>query len=216
MFLGALLDAGLSRKQLEADLAGLGIEHKLKVTRVRRGALAARHVEVRVPKPRPAKGKKHARGAHSHHAHGRHHSEIVGILERAKLVPSVRERALAIFQALGVAEAKVHGIPIEKVHFHEVGAVDAIVDVTAAAIALERLEIEHTHSDGARTQSAGRVPDLIPVLERESLRDTVERAEVLLHVTNQGAQLRVGAAGDQEDQERHQRQRGNFEAAARG
>jgi uncharacterized protein (TIGR00299 family) protein len=141
MFLGALLDAGLSRKAVEADLAGLGVEHKLKVSKVRRGALAARYVDVVVPKAKARKGKSGTPDpGHGHH--GRHYAEIVGILERAKLAPSVRDRALAIFHALGVAESKVHGIPIEKVHFHEVGAVDAIVDVTAAAIGLERLEIE--------------------------------------------------------------------------
>ncbi len=146
MFLGAMLDAGLSRRELEQDLAGLGLEHKLRVTRVKRGALAARYVNVLVP-----------RGAHSHsndhshpHSHALDHShplartylQIVRVLKRARLEASVRERALAIFEALGRAEARVHGIALEKVHFHEVGAVDAIVDVTGAAIGLARLGIE--------------------------------------------------------------------------
>lgn len=137
MFLGALLDAGLSRRELESDLAGLGTPHKLRVRKVHRGALAARHVDVIVPNAKHH----HASHQRGHHSHGRHYAEIVRLLERAKLDAAVRTRALAIFEALGRAEARVHGVALEKVHFHEVGAVDAIVDVTAAAIGLARLGI---------------------------------------------------------------------------
>jgi uncharacterized protein (TIGR00299 family) protein len=136
MFLAALLDAGLSRHELEEGLAGLGVRHELVVSRVRRGALSARHVDVVVPRAKKQHGK-HGR------EHGRHYSEIREILAAAKLDPGVRETALAIFEAVGRAEAKVHGIALEQVHFHEVGAVDAIVDVTGAAIAISRLGIEH-------------------------------------------------------------------------
>jgi uncharacterized protein (TIGR00299 family) protein len=169
MFVAALLDLGLSRKALDADLAGLGVEFKLKVSRVKRGALAARYMDVVVPGRRKRKPKAAARRAdghgaehghshpdlHSHphphahgphdahaHAHGRSHGEIVALLEGASLDASIRTRALAIFEALGRAEAKVHGVPLADVHFHEVGAVDAIVDVTAAAAGIERLGIE--------------------------------------------------------------------------
>lgn len=128
MFLGALLDLGLPRRELEAGLAGLGVPHRLRVRRVRRGALAASYVRVEVP-----------RGGGD--GHGRRHGDIVRILERARLAPRVRERALAIFDALARAEARVHGIPVRDVHFHEVGAVDAIVDVTAAALGVERLGV---------------------------------------------------------------------------
>ncbi|MBW2495109.1 MAG: nickel pincer cofactor biosynthesis protein LarC [Deltaproteobacteria bacterium] len=134
MFLAALLDAGLSRRELVADLAGLNLEHSLRVTNVKRGALAARYLEVRVPQRRGGRKSTADDG-------GRAYPEIVGILERAKLDAAVRERALAIFEALGRAEAKVHGVPLERVHFHEVGAVDAIVDVAGAAIGLARLGI---------------------------------------------------------------------------
>ncbi len=148
MLLGALLDAGLSRRQLEADLAGLGLDHRLVVRRVRRGILSALHVEVRVPAParRAASDHPPQRGArapfHGHHRdHGRGYREIVRLIERARLAPEVRGRSLACFEALARAEARVHGTPLAKVHFHEVGAVDAIVDLTGAAIGLFRLGV---------------------------------------------------------------------------
>jgi len=164
MLLGALLELGLSRRALLADLAGLDVPFQLVTRRVRRGALVARWVDVRVPRPggrapssrpAPAAGRRHGHGhdhAHDHepprargparrHAGGRRYTEIRRLLERARLAPEVRPRALAAFAALAEAEARVHGIRVEQVHFHEVGAVDAIVDVTGAAIGLHRLGV---------------------------------------------------------------------------
>ena len=136
MFLGALLDAGLPRRALDADLAGLGVEHRLVVSKVRRGPIAARYVRVVVPGTRRRHG-------HSHEArqHGRSWREIRRLLRSAKLRAPVRERAERIFAALAEAEGRVHGIPADRVHFHEVGAVDAIVDIVGAAAALDRLGI---------------------------------------------------------------------------
>jgi hypothetical protein len=142
MFVGALLDLGLSQRALEADLAGLGVRHKLRVRRVRRGPLQARYLSVEVPGARGHDDHRHGPHAHAHEGgHGRSFREIARLLQRARLAPRVRERAQATFEALGRAEARVHGVPLERVHFHEVGAVDAIVDVTAAAIGLERLGV---------------------------------------------------------------------------
>ncbi|MFQ5418266.1 MAG: nickel pincer cofactor biosynthesis protein LarC [Myxococcota bacterium] len=128
MFLAAMLDLGLSRSELEQQLAGLDLPHSLKVRKVSRGALSARHVRVAVP-------------GGARRGHGRHYREIVDVIAKAQLDDAVRDRALAIFEALARAEATVHGSSISEVHFHEVGAIDAIVDVTAAAIASVRLEI---------------------------------------------------------------------------
>lgn len=164
MFLGALLDAGLRRAELERDLAGLRLPHRLRVSRVRRGALAARYVRVDVPVAGPRKRGARRAGRAGAHGHGRHYHDVVRVIERARLAPRVRERALAIFEALGRAEARVHGIALEKVHFHEVGAVDAIVDVTGAAIGLERLGIERVTSSpvalghGSVDTEHGRLP----------------------------------------------------------
>lgn len=146
MFMGALLDLGLSRKALLEGLDPLGLDFRLVVKKVQRSGFAARHVDVEVPVARAKKrsqARAHKHGPHTHsHSHGRPYKEIRRLLERAKLSPNVKARSLAIFEALGRAEAKVHGSKIEEVHFHEVGAIDAIVDVTAAAIGLDLLEID--------------------------------------------------------------------------
>jgi uncharacterized protein (TIGR00299 family) protein len=152
MFLGALLDLGLERRALEADLAGLGVPHALRVRRVRRGPIAACHLSVELPGAKPARraaarrGRAAVRPRHrghgaAEHAHGRHYDEIRRLLDRARLEPAVRDRAQAIFAALAEAEARVHGIAVARVHFHEVGAVDAIVGVAGAAIGLHRLGV---------------------------------------------------------------------------
>jgi uncharacterized protein (TIGR00299 family) protein len=163
MFLGALLDLGLPRKRLLSGLAPLGVEFKLVVKRVERSGFAARYVDVRLPAARGAKArsKRAARRdvgpararppvdraeAHAHdpeaHAHGRSYREIRALLESAALTAGVKATALEIFEALAQAEARVHGKGIDEVHFHEVGAVDALVDVTGAAIGLEVLGIQ--------------------------------------------------------------------------
>jgi len=162
MFLGALLDLGLARRELESDLAGLGVAHRLRVRRVHRGPIAARYVEVLVPQPRARRSPAHGDGRS--HAHGRSYPEVRRLLERARLDAAVRRRALAIFEALGRAEARVHGIALAKVHFHEVGAVDAIVDVTGAAIGLERLGVSRVTAgpvalgSGSVDSEHGRLP----------------------------------------------------------
>ena len=154
MFAAALLDLGLRRRDLVEDLSALAVEHTIRVSKVKRGALAGRYFSVRVPgSRRHARSHAHPRGhthAHDHGPHGaghdqshtRSYTEIARLLERSKLRAPVRDRALAIFTALGEAEAKVHGVGLEAVHFHEVGAVDAIVDVATAAIGLDRLGID--------------------------------------------------------------------------
>ena len=162
MFMGAMLDLGLPRARLLEGLAPLGLDFKLVVRKVQRSGLAARYVDVVVPQVKSAKAGKraaaapdhhHGTGRHAHspqhghqyahpHAHGRHYAEIHRLIERARLEPAVKKRTLAIFEALGRAEARVHGVALDDVHFHEVGAVDAIVDVTAAALALELLGID--------------------------------------------------------------------------
>jgi len=157
MFVGAMLDLGLPLRELEQDLAGLRLPHQLRVRKVTRGAIAARYVEVRVPAAR-------ARRRGTAPGHGRHYGEIVALLSKARIERDVRERALAIFEALGRAEARVHGTSLARVHFHEVGAVDAVVDVTAAASALRRLAVDRVTcspvalGEGSVETDHGRLP----------------------------------------------------------
>jgi pyridinium-3,5-bisthiocarboxylic acid mononucleotide nickel chelatase len=123
MFLAAALDLGLPRAELEAALATLGLPgFALVVTRAEAGGIAGTHVEVVVEGPQP---------------HHRRLGEILALVKASGLSPRAREAALALFERLGRAEAKVHGVALDEVHFHEVGAVDSIVDLCGAAVVLD-------------------------------------------------------------------------------
>lgn len=126
MLLGALLDAGLDADLLRNEIAKLKLEGvELTAEKCVRRGITGTDFQVKV--------------AHDH-AH-RRLSTIEKIIDGSELGSAVKERAKAIFRRLGEAEARVHGIPIEKVHFHEVGAIDAIVDIVGAAIGLEALGV---------------------------------------------------------------------------
>lgn len=82
---------------------------------------------------------------HYHHDH-RSYSDIVKMIERAGFSDEVKETALKIFKRIGEAEGLIHGIPLERVHFHEVGAIDSIIDIIGAAILIHQLEISTVKS----------------------------------------------------------------------
>jgi len=125
MFLAGVLDLGVERSALEAALRTLGLPGwRLEVSRRAVCGIAATHVEVVVEGAQPGH-----RGL----------AEILGLIEGSGLSPRVRATAAALFERLGRAEAKVHGVRLEEVHFHEVGAVDSILDVCGAVVALELL-----------------------------------------------------------------------------
>ncbi len=127
MTLGALVDAGCAVEQLRSELRGLQVpEWELTAEKVWKNGLAATYVKV-------------VTEDQSKH---RSLSAILEILEKSKLAAGVRERAGAIFRKLGEAEARVHDVSLEKIHFHEVGAVDAIVDIVGACIGFHALGIE--------------------------------------------------------------------------
>lgn len=129
MILGALIDAGCPIGVLQDMVARLGLpEVSLAAERVSRHGIAATHARVSVG---PAAQKKH-----------RHLPQIERILDDAGLSAGVVARAKDVFRRLAQAEATVHGTTPEKVHFHEVGAADAIIDVVGAAVALEALRVE--------------------------------------------------------------------------
>ncbi len=156
MTIGAFLDLGMPLEALEKGLEPLGLGgYRLEVgERVRSGIRATKltvHLEgVDSPDPGPLVHEPHAHRPHGHghaagHAHEHHHRhyrDIRALLERAPLAPLVRERAQRVFRALAVAEGRIHGVDPEDVAFHEVGAIDAIVDVVGAALCLEHFDVE--------------------------------------------------------------------------
>src|SRR5687768_9983183 len=127
MTLGALMDLGLEEAWLRDFVASLSLGNvNVVVERANRRGISCGRVYFDLP---------------PQHAH-RHLRHIVEILEKAPLTDSVRARALDAFQRLAVAEAAVHGTTVEKVHFHEVGALDAILDVVCVMAGVEQLGFE--------------------------------------------------------------------------
>ena len=182
MFLGALVDAGVSPQLLQDRVAALGLGAKLEISRVMRSGISATKVDVWIDgeKDMPREeywAKQEASQSHDHHDHGHghdhdhvhlqehHHShgessragapaphkhehshrgltEIRKIISAAQISESAKKTAISIFEALGSAEAKIHDVPVETIHFHEVGAVDAIVDIVCAAVGVEALAVD--------------------------------------------------------------------------
>jgi hypothetical protein len=127
MVLGALVDAGADLRAIESELRKLGLEGwTISAEKVKRGQIFATHVKVATTE--------------GHHHRGL--SIILGRIEKAQLASRAAERARKIFTRLAESEAKVHNLPIEKVHFHEVGAVDSIVDIVGACVGFELLGID--------------------------------------------------------------------------
>jgi uncharacterized protein (TIGR00299 family) protein len=131
MILGALVDLGLEPDFLIDQLSLLGVEgFQLEFEKVDRSGIGASRVLVKTEE----------------HHHHRHLSNILKIIDNSRLEKGVKERAGKIFTRLAEAEAKVHRVPIERIHFHEVGALDAIVDVVGACIGFDRLGVERFFS----------------------------------------------------------------------
>ncbi len=131
MALGALLDCGLPEDLFRRELEKIKVGgYQLEVRAVVKAALRGLFVDVRVEATQPH----------------RHLSDIEAILRSSSLTQRVRERSLLVFQRLAQAEAKAHGEAVEKIHFHEIGAVDAILDVVGTAICLEMLGVEKVYS----------------------------------------------------------------------
>lgn len=127
MTVGALIDAGASAAGVIEALVGLGTGARFGVEKTMRGGVSASKFRVRTDGP----GKAH-----------RHLSHILEMIGRADIGERAKQNASSVFQRLGEAEARVHGVDVEKVHFHEVGAVDSIADIVGACVALELLAVE--------------------------------------------------------------------------
>lgn len=142
MCLGALIDCGLPWQYLVDNLKTLGLEpeYQLSTETVIRNGQSATKVHVNLQ-----------HNHHQHHDHDHHHyasrhlPEIENLIKNASLPERVKHWSLNIFQKLAIAESAVHGIPPEQVHFHEVGAVDAIVDIVGTCIGLDWLNIDQLY-----------------------------------------------------------------------
>ena len=135
MVLGALLDAGLPFDELKAALGSLAIDgYEIAAERVLRAGVSA--TKFRVIEQPPAAAAQHSAGATHSHPH-RHLKSIYALIDHSGLSAAGRTRAKELFQRLGEAEAAIHQTSIEKVHLHEVGAIDSIIDIVGAVFALE-------------------------------------------------------------------------------
>jgi uncharacterized protein (TIGR00299 family) protein len=126
MLVGALVDAGADPEAIAAAIGSLDAGAVVSFEKVKRNGLGATHYRVAVEE-----AKVH-----------RHLSHIVKMIEKAELPPRAKQNAIAVFRRLGEAEAEAHQVPIEKVHFHEVGASDSIADIVGACLALDLLDVD--------------------------------------------------------------------------
>lgn len=188
MILGALVGAGVDERQLAEQLSLLGIEgYKVGFDSVDRSGISATKARVQVP---------------HEHAH-RHLSDILKIIYDSGLSDGVKERAARIFSRLAEAEARVHNLPVERIHFHEVGAMDAIIDVVGACIGFDALGIERFLSSALHVGSGmvemahGRFP-VPPPAVAELLKDApVYSTEITGElVTPTGAAIISTVAGE--------------------
>lgn len=146
MFIAALIDLGVNAKKLERELKKLKLAgYHLHVSRQQKSAIAGIKFDVHHAQDHDH----HHSHSHGHHHHDHEHehshesqrnfSEIKRLILRSKLSAWVKQKSVAVFRRIAEAEGRIHGLPPSEVHFHEVGAVDSIVDIVGAAIALEML-----------------------------------------------------------------------------
>ena len=132
MTLASLLDIGVPLSIIEDELKNLELgEFQIKVSKTERNHITATKVDVKFDT--------------TNQPH-RHYSDIVEMIDKSKLSKEVKRKALGAFELLGKAEAKIHGRDINHIHFHEVGAVDSIVDLVGSIIGFEYLKVDHIYS----------------------------------------------------------------------
>jgi len=149
MFIGALIDLGVDARELEHQLEKLKLDgYRLYVARRQNGGIGGVKFDVTLTGNHDhhhdhghghAHEHAHRGHDHSHHDGSRTFTKIEAMITRSKLSAWVKKKSIAVFRRIAEAEGKIHGLPPDKVHFHEVGAVDSIVDIVGACIALEML-----------------------------------------------------------------------------
>ncbi|GAB3045812.1 nickel pincer cofactor biosynthesis protein LarC [Virgibacillus ainsalahensis] len=168
MTIGALVDAGADSENMEAELQKLQIQDEYELTwkKVVKNGITSTKFDV-ILKNEKEHEHHHENGHvhnhehnhhHDHHNHGHNHGhqhhhhdhrsykDIVKLIETSDLTDAVKETSLNIFKKIGEAEGKIHGLPLEDVHFHEVGAVDSIIDIVGTAILIHQLDVDTVKS----------------------------------------------------------------------
>ncbi|KRL03597.1 nickel pincer cofactor biosynthesis protein LarC [Liquorilactobacillus capillatus] len=199
MFLGAMFDLGLDQGEFEKNLSKLGVTgYHVTVDRTARSSITGTDFDVilagNAPKDQgfiedehdQVHKHEHSHGTHEHthhqphgHQHGRNFMMIKQLILESTLKTSTKERAIDMFEQIALAEAKVHGKKIADVHFHEVGALDSIVDIVGAALAVEMLQIDkiiiNNLADGVGTIKIahGIVPVPVPAVMEMQLRTAI-------------------------------------------
>lgn len=137
MTVAALIDAGATVEPLFEALDSLGTGARFRIEKTKRKGVAATRFVIEC----------------EDQAKHRHLPHIAGMIEASRLPARAKQNAVKVFETLGAAEAEVHGVPLEKVHFHEVGAVDSICDIAGACMALDLLGVEAVHASAVNTGS---------------------------------------------------------------
>jgi uncharacterized protein (TIGR00299 family) protein len=221
MLMGALVDAGAPLELLQKTAASLGLGAELRLSRVNRSGIVSTKIDVlvegKVHEPAAPTGPvehdhhhnhDHDHGHHRDHHHHDHHHEpaphhhgrtlpqIRTLLMAADLTQRARNLSLSAFTLLAQAEGRIHGVPVEQVHFHEVGAVDAIVDIACSAAAADALDVDQWYCSSVNVGSGfvncahGRFPVPAPATAELLKNAPVYSAHVQMElVTPTGAAL---------------------------
>ena len=200
MMVASLLDLGADEKVLKKGLNSLLVDgFQIKISRVSKSGLDACDFHVILDEKYEnhdhdmdylhgdhTHGHEHKHNhIHSHHNEHRSLSDIITIIEKSDITKNAKDIAIKIFNILGVAEAKAHGVDINEVHFHEVGAVDSIVDIIAVAICLDNLGIEEVivpvlyEGTGFVRCQHGMIPVPVPAVS-----NIITDHKIKLHITN--------------------------------
>jgi uncharacterized protein (TIGR00299 family) protein len=187
MLLGTLFDLGLDVEDFTHELAKLKLTgYQLSLTKTTKSAIDGHLFEVVLSDE--FKGHHPDEGAEMIHHHGRNLVAIEGLIHASELSSSIKQSACAVFEEIAAAEARVHGKTINEIHFHEVGAIDSIVDVVGFFIGLELLQIQHVlcgtlvDGTGTITVAHGVMPVPVPAVMQMRLNSNVpfrQREDVL-------------------------------------
>ena len=155
MMVGALIDLGVSPSTFEWELSKLEVEdYHLHFARQERRGIAgvkfdvhtgATHNDPGDPQGAPKRAHAHSHSTPLPSSRGREHAEIRALIEQSGLSEFVKTRSIAIFRRIAEAEAKIHGVPIDRVHFHEIGALDSIVDIVLTCVGIETLGVSQIY-----------------------------------------------------------------------